>query len=217
MDIRRGDERGTTEIDWLTSRHTFSFGDYFDPERIGFRALRVLNDDVVAAGGGFPTHGHRDMEIVSIVLEGALEHRDSLGHGEVLRPGEVQVMSAGSGIRHSEFNPSATQPAHFLQVWIVPERNGLPPAYGQKPFAPEGRRGRLQRVAGPPRAQRDDALRIHQDADVFLHVIAGEVEIDGARLGVADAAAFDAPPDVSRAIVITAPAVGAELLFFDLG
>jgi redox-sensitive bicupin YhaK (pirin superfamily) len=134
MRIRRSHERGLTEIGWLTSRHSFSFGDYFDPKFVAFRSLRVINDDWVAPGKGFGMHGHRDMEILTLVLEGALEHQDSLGHREVLRPGEVQVMSAGSGIRHSEYNPSVDHSAHFLQIWIEPHTKGIQPRYEQREF-----------------------------------------------------------------------------------
>ena len=165
MTIRPAAERGTTQIDWLDSRHSFSFAEYFDQQHMGFRALRVINDDRIAAGGGFPTHPHRDMEILTYVLDGALEHRDSLGTGSVIRPGEVQVMSAGTGIRHSEFNHSESQPVHLLQIWMLPERKGLPPRYDQKAFDAESRRGRLKLVAAGD--ARDDAVVLFQDIDLY--------------------------------------------------
>ena len=149
MHIRRAAERGRTRLDWLDSAHSFSFGDYLDPRHMGFRALRVLNEDRVTPGSGFGMHGHRDMEIVTCVLEGALEHRDSLGNGEILRAGELQHMTAGTGIQHSEFNPSEQQPVHLDQIWLLPERKGLTPGYEQRAFPREGRRGRWQRVASP--------------------------------------------------------------------
>ena len=163
--LRPAAERGTTRIDWLDSRHSFSFAEYFDPEHMGFRALRVINDDRVAPGGGFPTHPHRDMEILTYVLDGALEHRDSLGTGSVIRPGEVQVMSAGTGIRHSEFNHSAAEPVHLLQIWMLPERKGLAPRYDQKAFDAASRRGRLKLVAS--RDAREGAVQIFQDIDLY--------------------------------------------------
>src|SRR5262245_32286979 len=154
--------RGQTELGWLDSRHSFSFGDYFDPDNMGFRSLRVINDDQVAPGQGFGMHPHRDMEIVTYVLSGALEHRDSLGTGEVIRPGEVQRMTAGTGIRHSEFNPSPTEPVHLLQIWLLPERRGLEPSYEQKAFPESERRNRWRLVASPD--GRDGSVTIRQDA-----------------------------------------------------
>jgi redox-sensitive bicupin YhaK (pirin superfamily) len=149
--VRSADQRGRTRIDWLDSRHTFSFGDYHDPANMGFGPLRVINDDRVEPGRGFGTHGHRDMEILSYVLEGALEHRDSLGTGSVIHPGEVQIMSAGTGIQHSEFNPSRIEPVHFLQIWIVPERRGLPPRYDQQAVALDD--GSMHEIASPAPGQ----------------------------------------------------------------
>src|ERR687884_870269 len=147
--VRRASERGHGQHGWLDTYHTFSFNDYYDPRQMGFRVLRVINDDRVRPGQGFGTHGHRDMEIVTYVLEGALEHRDSLGNGSVLRAGELQRMTAGTGVEHSEFNPSATEPVHLYQVWLLPERPGLKPGYEQRPFAEAERRGRLRLVASP--------------------------------------------------------------------
>jgi redox-sensitive bicupin YhaK (pirin superfamily) len=158
--------RGQTRTGWLDSRHTFSFANYRDPAQMGFRSLRVINEDRVIPGAGFPSHSHRDMEIISYVLKGALEHKDSLGNGTVIRPGEVQRMSAGTGIVHSEFNPSKTEPVHFLQIWIPPGRVGLPPSYEQKAFPVEERRGRMRLVAAPD--GRDGAVSLHQDARLFI-------------------------------------------------
>ncbi|HLK10757.1 MAG TPA: pirin family protein [Candidatus Binatia bacterium] len=166
--VRPADARGRTRLEWLDSRHTFSFGDYHDAGHMGFRALRVINEDRVAPGGGFATHPHRDMEIVTWVLAGALEHRDSLGHGSIIRPGEVQRMTAGTGIAHSEFNPSATEPVHFLQIWILPEAHGLPPSYEQRALPPHTG---LRLVAA--RDGRDGAVTIHQDADLHVAVLRG--------------------------------------------
>ena len=164
--LRRSNERGHTLLDWLDSRHTFSFDHYHDPNHMGFSVLRVLNEDRVAPGAGFPLHPHRDMEIVTYILEGALEHRDSLGNGSVIRPGDVQRMSAGTGVTHSESNASRTEPVHLLQIWIRPNQRGLVPEYEQKAFPETGRRSRLCLVASPD--GRDASLTIHQDA--FLYV-----------------------------------------------
>jgi redox-sensitive bicupin YhaK (pirin superfamily) len=228
--IRRGEERGKTRIDWLDSRHSFSFGDYYDPAHMGFRGLRVINEDRVAAGAGFPTHPHRDMEIVTLVLSGALEHRDSLGSGEVIRPGDVQRMSAGTGIRHSEFNPSKTEPTHLLQIWILPERAGLQPSYEQKRFDEAARRGKLRLVAD--RQGTDGAVTIHADARIhagllpageriehelapsrhgWLQVARGEVELDDQILTAGDAAAIE-----GERVIRLAGRKDADLVLFDL-
>ena len=228
--LRKADERGHTDAGWLDSRHTFSFGDYHDPAAMGFRVLRVLNDDRVAPGAGFPTHGHRDMEIVSYVLEGGLEHRDSLGTGSVIRPGDVQRMSAGTGVRHSEFNASKTEGVHFLQIWILPERAGLEPGYEQKNVPDSEKRGRLRLIASPD--GRDGSVTIHQDTTIYagllekgerasqalgsgrfayLHVARGEVAVDGHELGEGDGAALAEVPSVE--IVGRGP---AEILLFDM-
>src|SRR5205809_7896778 len=166
IQIRRAGERGHANHGWLDTYHTFSFSDYYDPKFMGFRSLRVINEDWVQPGYGFPTHPHRDMEIITYVLEGSLEHKDSMGTGSVIRPGEVQKMSAGTGVRHSEFNPSPTEPAHLLQIWLTPERRGLTPGYEQKAF-PEGeRRNRWRLVAS--RDGRDGSVTIHQDAAMYV-------------------------------------------------
>ena len=162
-------QRGRTNIGWLDSRHTFSFGEWYDPGQMGFRALRVINDDRVAPGGGFPTHGHADMEIVSYVLEGALAHKDSIGTGSVIRPGDVQRMSAGTGVRHSEFNESGAEPVHFLQIWIIPDRRGHKPGYEQKTFPEAERRGKLRLVASSD--GRDGSVSLHQDVALWTGVL----------------------------------------------
>jgi quercetin 2,3-dioxygenase len=176
--VRPAEERGVANFGWLDSRHTFSFGHYYDPRHMGIGALRVINDDRVAPGGGFDTHSHQDMEIISYVLEGAMEHQDSIGTGSVIRPGDVQRMTAGTGIAHSEFNHSRTEPVHFLQIWIVPERKGLEPGYEQKTFPLEERRGKARLVAS--RDGRNGSLTVHQDVDLYTSVLeAGdEVAID---------------------------------------
>lgn len=228
--VRRSNERGRTRLDWLDSRHTFSFGDYLDRAHMGFRALRVVNDDRVAPGRGFPTHPHRDMEIVTWVLDGALEHRDSLGNGSVIRPGDAQRMSAGTGITHSEFNPSTTEPVRLLQIWILPAVTGIAPGYEQRAFPDDARRGALRLiVAGDGR---DGAVTIRQDVDVYatllapgaavthalargrhawLQVAGGTVRVGDASLGDGDGVA------VSDERTLTATATdSAELLLFDL-
>src|SRR6201993_936106 len=165
LQIRRSKERGYADHGWLKSFHTFSFADYFDPEHVQVGPLRVINEDRVAAGQGFGTHGHRDMEIISYVLDGELAHKDSMGNGSTIRPGDVQRMSAGSGVRHSEFNPSSTQPVHFLQIWIRPRENGIEPSYEEKSFSAAEKRGRLRLIASPDRAE--GSVLINQDARVY--------------------------------------------------
>ncbi len=174
--IRKTEDRGHANYGWLDTYHTFSFSSYQDPAHMRFRSLRVMNEDWVAPGQGFGTHPHQDMEIVTYVLEGALEHKDSMGNGEVLRPGEFQRMSAGTGITHSEFNPSASEPVHLVQIWLYPETKGIEPSYEQKQFPKEGRRGRLQLVASKDAS--DGSLRIHQDARIFLAELNGEEVIE---------------------------------------
>jgi redox-sensitive bicupin YhaK (pirin superfamily) len=213
MRIRRSHERGLTEIGWLTSRHSFSFGEYFDPNHLGFRSLRVINDDWVAPGMGFGMHGHRDMEIITLVLEGALEHQDSLKHREVLRPGEVQVMSAGSGIRHSEYNSSQEHPAHFLQIWIEPHTRGVAPRYEQRAFPLAECKNSWVLLAAPNGStQHGGAFEIFQNTHVsfgrvgsgerlpfevppggaaWLHSIAGDVTLNGVTLETGDAIAIE--------------------------
>ncbi len=228
--IRKASERGRADHGWLDTRHTFSFADYYDPDQMGFRALRVINEDRVRPGQGFGAHGHRDMEIVTVVLSGALEHRDSLGNGSRILPGDVQRMSAGSGIVHSEQNASDREPVHFLQIWILPERAGLTPSYEQRQFPPEQRQGRLRLVAS--RDGRDGAVTIHQDVDLYwavleadqrvrhelapgrhawIQVIAGELDALGRTLAAGDGLA------VSDETQLELTARGAaELLLFDL-
>ena len=171
-EIRRSADRGTGNHGWLQSRHSFSFAEYHDPEHVHFGPLRVINEDRVAPGAGFGTHGHRDMEIVSYVLEGALAHKDSTGSSSVIRPGDVQRMSAGSGVRHSEFNASATEPVHFLQIWIIPDVVGIAPSYEEKHFTRQDRRGRLCLVASPDQAQ--GSVRMHQDARIYAGLFDGD-------------------------------------------
>jgi redox-sensitive bicupin YhaK (pirin superfamily) len=179
--IRRSNERGFADHGWLKSFHTFSFAEYFDPDHVEFGPLRVINEDRVQPGAGFGTHSHRDMEIISYVLAGELAHKDSMGNGSIIRPGDVQRMSAGSGVRHSEFNPSPSEPVHFLQIWIQPAERNIEPSYEEKRFAPEEKRGRLRLIASPDRA--DGSVLIHQDAKVHAGLFTGEeqAEFDAAR------------------------------------
>src|SRR6202521_2686090 len=169
ISVRHAAQRGTANFGWLDSRHTFSFGDYYDPEQMGFGPLRVINEDRVKPGAGFGTHGHEDMEIISYVLDGALEHKDSIGTGSVIRPGDVQVMSAGTGIRHSEFNHSKNEPVHFLQIWVLPDRKGLAPRYDQKSFPNSEKRDRLRLVGSSD--GREGSIVIHQDADIYASLL----------------------------------------------
>jgi hypothetical protein len=180
LEIRPAEDRGVSKYDWLDSRHTFSFSDYYDPKQMGFSDLLVINDDRVEPGQGFGTHPHRDMEIFSYVLEGALEHRDSMGTGSVIRPGDVQMMSAGSGIRHSEFNPSPDEPVHFLQIWIAPNKKSVQPRYHQVHFPEAQKRGRLRMIISPD--GEDGSLPIYQDARVFAGLFDGD-ERDELTLG----------------------------------
>ncbi|HEX4441256.1 MAG TPA: pirin family protein [Thermoanaerobaculia bacterium] len=171
IQIRRAADRGRFDHGWLDTRHTFSFGEYHDPRQMGFRSLRVINEDRVRPGQGFGTHGHRDMEIISYVLEGGLAHKDSMGNGSVITPGDVQYMSAGTGVRHSEFNASQTEPVHFYQIWILPNADGQAPQYGQKRFDDAAKRGRLRLVASGPEGAADGAIGIRQDARIYASVL----------------------------------------------
>jgi hypothetical protein len=170
--LRPSDARGDADFGWLKSKHTFSFGSYFDPNHIGFGALRVINEDRVAPSAGFPTHPHQNMEIISYVVSGGLEHKDSLGTGSVIRPGELQRMSAGTGVRHSEYNHSDTDPVHFLQIWIVPEADGISPSYEQKAFPEDGRRDALRLIGS--RDGRDGSVTIHQDVDLYASLLSAD-------------------------------------------
>jgi quercetin 2,3-dioxygenase len=228
--VRRAAQRGHAAYDWLDTWHTFSFDTYYDPAQMGFRALRVINEDRVQPGEGFGMHGHQDMEIITYVLEGALAHRDSLGTGSVLRVGELQHMTAGTGIRHSEFNPSSVEPVHLYQIWLLPGRTGLSPSYEQKTFPETEKRGHLRLVASPD--AQDGSLLIHQDVRLYLasletgnevrhalgrdrhawlQVLRGSVELDGHRLQTSDGAA------VSDAALLSIRAgEPAEVMLFDL-
>jgi redox-sensitive bicupin YhaK (pirin superfamily) len=231
LSIRKSAERGIANLGWLHSRHSFSFADYYDPQHMGFGPLRVINEDTVRPGQGFGTHGHRDMEIISYVLEGALEHKDSIGTGSVIRPGDVQVMSAGTGIRHSEFNHSKTEPVHFLQIWIVPDRDGITPRYDQKTFPDAEKRGRLRLVGASD--GRDGSIVIHQDVELFagildageqaahafkkgrkgwLQVVRGSVEANQQRLQAGDGVAMQDELNLA----LNSQADGTEVLVFDL-
>lgn len=230
IDIRKSQERGHFSHGWLDTYFTFSFADYYDPKHVQFRTLRVLNDDRVAPGEGFPTHPHRDMEIVTYVLDGALEHRDSMGTGSVIRPGDVQYMSAGSGVTHSEFNASKTESVHLLQIWMFPEEQGLKPVYGQKTFSEEEKRGRLRLLASPD--GRDASVKIRQDNELYatllskgeavkhelkperhayVQVARGSVKLNGTKLEEGDGAAISKEKAVELIGVDN-----AEVLLFDL-
>lgn len=230
MDVRRAGDRGAANFGWLLSRHTFSFGSYYDPQQTGFSDLLVINDDRVSPGRGFDTHGHRDMEIFSYVLEGGLQHRDSMGTGSVIRPGDVQLMSAGSGVMHSEFNASREELVHFLQVWIVPDRKGVAPRYQQRHFTPDDKRGRLRLIISPDGA--DESLSVYQDARVYaglfdgderaslalgpgryayVHVARGSLEVNGERLDEGDGARLRDPGEI-----LLSGGRAAEVLLFDL-
>jgi redox-sensitive bicupin YhaK (pirin superfamily) len=176
MELRHAQDRGHADHGWLNSWHSFSFADYYDPKYVQFRALRVINDDTVEAGRGFGTHGHRDMEIVSYVLNGALAHKDSMGNGSVIRPGNVQRMSAGTGVQHSEFNPSQTEKVHFLQIWFLPNADGINPSYEEKYFSDEEKRGRLRLIASPDGA--DGSVIIHADAKMFAALLDGNEQVE---------------------------------------
>jgi redox-sensitive bicupin YhaK (pirin superfamily) len=231
IDIRKSQERGHANHGWLNTYFTFSFADYYDPKHVQFRTLRVLNDDRIAAGAGFPEHPHRDMEIITYVLEGGLAHRDSMGNGSVIRPGDVQYMSAGTGVTHSEFNASKSEPAHLLQIWMLPEKKGLKPVYGQKNFAESEKRGKLRLVASPD--GRDGSVTIRQDNELYATVLGkgesvrhelkqdrhayvqvarGSVKLNGKELQEGDGAAISEEKDIELMGV-----KDAEVLLFDLG
>ena len=230
IDIRKASDRGHANHGWLDSHHTFSFAGYHDPAEMGFGSLRVINEDRVAPGMGFGTHPHRDMEIVSYVLDGSLEHRDSMGTGSVIRPGDVQRLSAGTGVTHSEFNGSKSAPVHFLQIWIEPKSNGIAPSYEQKNFSIADKKGRLRLVASPDGA--NGSVTIHQDAwvyatvldgadsvtqpvdathRVYVHVARGEVEVNGKHLVAGDGLKI-----VAESAITMSRGVDAEVLLFDM-
>jgi quercetin 2,3-dioxygenase len=231
ISFRDREARGRTRTGWLDSKHSFSFGDYRDPAQLGFRALRVINEDRVIPGAGFPRHGHRDMDIISYVLEGSLQHKDSIGNGTVIKPGEIQRMSAGTGIEHSEFNPSQTEPVHFLQIWIIPEKRGIAPSHEQKPVPLAERRGKLRLVAAPDAP--DGAVTLHQDARIYvanlaagervahdiapgrgvwIQVARGIIGLNGTEMREGDGAALE--DEKSAAIDAE---TDSEILLFDLG
>ena len=231
ISVRPAEERGQARLGWLDSRHSFSFGHYYDPKHMGFGPLRVINEDRVTPGAGFDTHGHRDMEIISYVLEGALEHKDSIGTGSVIRPGDVQRMTAGTGVRHSEFNHSQEAPVHFLQIWLLPQQEGLTPSYEQKNFTAGEKAGKLRLIVSPD--GRDGSLTIHQDAAIYaavlkegepvthalspgrrawVQVVRGSLELNGQWLRTGDGAAVQ---DLAT-LAIAAHADDTEFLLFDL-
>jgi len=228
--LRPSMERGFADHGWLKSKHSFSFAGYHDPEHMGYSVLRVINDDAVEPGMGFGMHGHSDMEIITYVLSGELEHKDSLGNGSIIRPGDVQRMSAGNGIRHSEFNPSADRMVHLLQIWILPERQGVEPSYEQKAFSEEERRGKLRLVAS--RDGREGSVTVQTDVSLYasildanepitwnlqvgrcayLHVAKGSLEMNGQLLRAGDAAKIE-----NEDVIVLSQAKAAEILLFDL-
>lgn len=228
--VRKAEERGHFDFGWLNTYHSFSFGEYYDPQQIRFRSLRVINEDLVQPGHGFPTHGHRDMEIITYILQGALEHRDSMGHGSIIRRGDAQRMSAGTGVTHSEANPSPNAPVHLLQIWIIPSEQDLTPEYEEKRFSDEEKRNQLRLIVSPDASE--GSVRIHQDAKVFaslldegkgvdhaldngrsawLQVAAGSVTLNDVALKQGDGAAVS--QESSLRIVAQEP---AEVLLFDL-
>ena len=230
MEVRRAGERGHAQHGWLDSFHSFSFADYYDAEHMGFGPLRVINEDRVQPGMGFGTHGHRDMEIITYVLSGRLEHKDSIGTGSVIAPGDVQAMSAGRGVRHSEFNPSPVEPTHFLQIWIEPNVTGVEPRYQQTRFADDAKRGRLRLIASPDGAE--GSVHIHQNARVYaalitgdeavshalapvrrayVHIVRGSARVNGTALSAGDAAKIEREPTVR-----VDHGDNAEILLFDL-
>lgn len=228
--IRRSNERGGGNYGWLNTKHTFSFGEYYDPKWMGFRSLRVINEDFVAPGQGFPMHPHRDMEIITYVLEGALEHNDSMGNGSIIRPGDGQRMSAGSGVRHSEANSSMEETVHLLQIWIMPEKRGVEPSYEQKTFPEDDKKGKLRLIASSD--AKDGSVKIHQDAKLYVSLLApgqevqhdlakdryawiqvakGAIELNGKKLNQGDGAAVS-----DEAKLTLKGTADSEVLFFDL-
>lgn len=229
LQIRSGSQRGGGNYGWLNTRHTFSFDQYHDPRWMGFRSLRVINEDLVAPGSGFPMHPHRDMEIITYVLEGALAHKDSMGNGSIIRPGDGQRMSAGTGVRHSEANPSTKDPAHFLQIWMLPDRHGHEPGYEQKSFPEEEKRGRFRLIASPDGA--DGSVTIHQDARLYVSLLSpgqeikhelapgrfgwiqvakGAIELNGKSMNQGDGASTD------ESELLIRPKQDSDILLFDL-
>jgi quercetin 2,3-dioxygenase len=229
--IRPAQARGKANFGWLDSKHTFSFGNYYDPQHMGFSSLRVINEDKVEPSKGFGTHPHRDMEIITYVLEGALEHKDSIGNGSIIRPGDIQRMSAGTGIAHSEFNASHTDRVHLLQIWILPDKTGIKPSYEQKYFSVEEKQGKLRLVASPD--GKDNSVIIHQDANLYvaalnkddlvnysinnnrslwLQIVRGSIEVNDRLLSASDGAAITQEPEIA----IAATTDNTEILLFDL-
>lgn len=230
ISVRKASDRGLTNIDWLKSRHTFSFGEYYDPKEQGFSDLRVINEDWVAPGAGFPTHSHRDMEIITYVVDGAVQHKDSMGNGSIIRPGDVQRMSAGTGVTHSEYNPSKAEALHLLQIWILPDRRGHNPGYEQKEIGEAEKRARLRLIASPD--GRDGSVSIHQDARLYagivesgkpitfaltpgrrgyLHVVKGAVNMNGVALEPGDGARI-----AEESVLEIGGREESEVLLFDL-